>query len=322
MSAPNPQVSVFHFNARISTAKIRKYKLATERGMVQASNSNARVPTPSTNGAQRPTPSPSVEPATMEPLAKKPKLRLNVRAPTDSPDTIAVSRPRRESSLKIRYSENMVVDPEDQEPVSEQAKVRPSPAASSELSSLASIPPIEKEATPAQEPPSKSDKPRDYGRDFMSYYVTGGDEDEEDAAEDAPPPKPAPPTSQPRAQPQPQPQPPSIIEAPPLRPLQAPQPPQAVPAPKPRETKFRHHTIPSYPAPKIQPPKPPLLQPTVHLIDDTKKPRSSQEPENVATMVKKIEYLSDCLTTFGGVPSAPQSPQQKKGKRESSPIYG
>ncbi|RMY70023.1 hypothetical protein D0863_06072 [Hortaea werneckii] len=119
---PNPdyaeQVSVFHFTNRISSAKIRKYKMATERGMSNVPgggpSSNTPMPgavvtpapqvEPAGDGRQRmdqtgqmgPPIRPSAEragskrpstedpPGSEEPASKKPKLKLKVREPDAS----------------------------------------------------------------------------------------------------------------------------------------------------------------------------------------------------------------------------------------------
>ena len=308
MPAPNPQVQVFHFTSRISSAKIRKYKLATERGMAGGSTtSRAATPVSRTTKAS-PTPSlgpPSqdnfvTENPSMEPPSKKPRLKLSVRPPSQdqgqSPDNITVSRPRRDSSLRIRYSENMSVDEDDTDARSKQPSLRPSPAASSDLSSISSR--VLREPTPVKEPTPTSSKPRDYGRDFMSYYVSGGDEDEDEEVEveEAPPLKPAP------SKPEP------VKQAP------------AVQPPPARETKFKHHSgpPPNPPPPSKVPQTPRQLPPppVVQLIDSIKRVSGPREPDAVASMVKKLEALSTALTDFGGVPSVPSSPKQsgKEGK--------
>lgn len=231
----------------------------------------------------------------MEPPAKKAKLKLSVRPPSrestmrsQSPDTIAVARPRRDSSLKTRYSEDMVID--NASTNTQAARRKPSPAASSDLSSLSSVPLPEKHRVPVKEPEPGPSKSRDYSRDFMSYYVTGGDDDDHEEEAAPPPPKPVPPRRQ--------------------------EPPQTAPVPQPLpsiplETKFKHHTVPPpYPPAKSQPPPrlaPPPL-PQVNLIDTIKPASRPTEPDTVAVMIKKLEHLSKTLTEFGGVPPVPKSP--------------
>ncbi|KAK3715168.1 hypothetical protein LTR37_007378 [Vermiconidia calcicola] len=271
-----------------------------------------RTPTPTGHKLKsaKPTPSPSLGPATMEPPPKKPRLKLNVREPSQSsqsqsPDTIAVSRPKRESSLRIRYSEDMNINDDDADSVSSfQLQIpRPSPAATSDISSLSSLHPTEKEPTPANEDIEAPAKPprRDYGRDFMSYYVAGGDEDEGEEA-----PKPA--SSEQELPKKPA----------PAEPAKQPPAVQALPPQPPRDTQFKHHQVPpTYPIQKPPPsppppPRPPPPQPTVHLIDTIKKAPPSKEPDTVAAMVRKLEALSTALTNFGGVPGAPKSPIEVK----------
>ena len=314
MSASNapPHVQVFHFTNRISSAKIRKYKLATERGMGGGASGRASTPASAIAHAS---PSPALgrrsldSATTMEPPSKKPKLRLNVRPPSQgsnhqspnqrnsqSPDTIAVSRPRRDSSLKRRQSEDMVIDNTSTLPQPQ----KPSPAASSDLSSLSSLPSTEKQQVPAKQPALAPLKSRDYSRDFMSYYVTGGDEEENEVEEVPPPaPKPAPPRKQ---------------EPPRQGPVM--QPPQLPPAPQ--ETRFKHHNIPPPypPARPAPPPRAPPPLPHVNLIDTIKPAKGPREPDTVANMIKKLEVLSRTLTEFGGVPPVPKSPTMANSPSE------
>lgn len=71
-----------------------------------------------------------------EPPAKRPRLKLNLRKPSSTDgDTIAVSRPKRTSATRRRYSEDVVMlDDEAEEPA-----VKQSPATSSGLSSPVSV---------------------------------------------------------------------------------------------------------------------------------------------------------------------------------------
>ncbi|KAK5123415.1 hypothetical protein LTR85_002847 [Meristemomyces frigidus] len=305
------QVSVFHFTNRISSAKIRKYKMATERGMNngpgQRPSSNTPTPGPVI------TPAPQVEPAgtltTMgppppppatseEPPAKKPKLKLTVRNPDASPapaptptpapapelspapvgDTIAVSRP-----IRIRYSENMVLEDE--------TLRQHSPDDSSDLSSLASTPPPGNEPKRGKEPTPNSANP-DYG-DFMSYYILDGDEDKPKAGAVKAPQKqrprgPSQPKHQARAQQQMQAQ---------------------------RDAQLNNHMRQQQQYPPVQhrppPPPPPPPLPQVQLIDfdQFSRPDGPREPDTVLQMVKKLEALSTALTNFGGVPAVPKSPR-------------
>lgn len=193
MSNGNPQVSVFHFTSRISNAKIRKYKLATERGMASGTPSGAEKEV-SSNGrplsrvakpSPVPTPTPGAESPSMEPPpAKKPRLKLNVRAPNSPDDTITVSRPKRETNVRFRYSQDMVMidpdpvpEPVQAQPVKAQRVPKASPASSSEISSLSSATPSGREESPFKDPTPPPASRDDYG-DFMSYYVVGGDEPE------------------------------------------------------------------------------------------------------------------------------------------------
>ena len=294
MAASNPHVQVFHFTSRISSAKLAKYKLATERGM-DSGNASKRAPTPTSNNKQ-PTPPTSIEPSSMEPPAKKARLKLSVRPPSESPDTIAVSRPKRDSSLRIRYSENMVVDDGDRE-AAMKYRPRPSPSASSGMSSFSARPTVEKEPTPQKEVTGVPAQAKDYSRDFMSYYVMGGEDEVEEVPK--PPPKPEAPKQAP------------TVKVPRMN--------EAFP-----ETKFRHHRPhanppPTYPTPRLQPPRPPPPQPTVIVFDNTKKLTGPKEPDTVADMVKKLQALSTALTNFGGVPIVPKSPKQN-GKDSKSSI--
>ena len=311
MSASNapPHVQVFHFTNRISSAKIRKYKLATERGM---GGGSGRDSTPA-SGIAHASPSPALaKPSqdsahTMEPPSKKPKLKLNVRQPSrgssqsqrhsQSPDTIAVSRPRRDSSLRMRHVDDMVVDSDNANTLPQQQK--PSPAAPSNSSSLSSLPLPEKQPVPDKRPAPAPSKSRDYSRDFMSYYVTGGDDEENEVEEvPPPPPKPAPPSEQepPRQGP--------VIQQP----------------PPPQETRFKHHHVPPpYPPPRATPQSraPPPL-PQVNLIDTIKPAKGPKEPDTVANMIKKLEALSRTLTEFGGVPPVPKSPTMANNRSKLS----
>ncbi|SMY19580.1 unnamed protein product [Zymoseptoria tritici ST99CH_1A5] len=347
MSNPNNgQVSVFHFTSRISNAKIKKYKMATERGMGPKSNglraSHANKPsksaTPHGDDA-----SPAVEASTsMEPPAKKPRLKINPpRKPDDAGDTIAVSRPKRPNQpIRFRYSTDMDIadepQAEEQKPV-ESAPVAVSPAPSSGLSSLSSAPLSEKELSPFQDPKPAAGR-EGYG-DFMSYYVDGGDE-EPAAAEEVPAPKPAtkPAAKRPRKSstkvqketstniPVPSSQHPATNEPHPSPGARAPLPQQqAMPPPQhanlPQQYQspsMPHQGSPSHPQrpqqmhrPSIPPPHTqralPIPQPIIQFSDINHIPKPTQ-PDTIALMVKKLEELSAALTTFGGVPAIPRSP--------------
>ena len=267
----------------------------------------------SPTGGLKATPSPSLDPASMEPPAKRPKLKLNVRRPSDSPDTIAVSQPKRDNTLRIRYSADMVLDGTDLEEVEDgfrQIKSRASPAASSDLSSLTSIHSNEKEPTPVpplERPPAKQ---RDYSRDFMSYYVTGDDgEDEEDAppepVEVPVPRKPDPPKEMAITE--------SAVRA------------QATKRPRSKQQRpyqpRTNHQTPTYPTARLQPPQPPaqrqpIAQPTVVVLDPNTKTDESKGPDTVASMIAKLETLSNALTNFGGMQTTPQSPAEQNNDGE------
>lgn len=185
----NSSVSVFHFTSNISHAKIRKYKLATERGMAPQNTRKTRnqgATSTQSNGpsdlSERSADS-HASPTTEPPPVKRPRLKLNVRQPKpkqDDSDTIAVSRPRREA--RKRYS--ALVDDEDVQMTEDTPEVASekavSPAPSSGLSSLSSAPPTPpREESPFQDPtPHELTARDDYG-DFMSYYIAGGDEETE-----------------------------------------------------------------------------------------------------------------------------------------------
>ena len=238
-------------------------------------------------------------------------MRLNAGPPqSESLDTIAVSRPKRESSsLRIRYSANMNVADDEIDDLPRQMP-KPSPAASSELSSLSSLPPgMEKEPSPSRDARPTSVKTRDYSRDFMSYYVAGAD-DEEDQEDEAPPPQPV--ANRP-VMPQ---QAPAPIPAP------VPAPASAVQPPLQQQTRFKNHSgpQPTYPPPRVQqqqpPPQlpsqlPPQVQPSVQLVDSSRKPSGPRGPDTIADMITKLEALSVALTKFGGVPAVPMSPKSK-----------
>ncbi|CAK4032802.1 Hypothetical predicted protein [Lecanosticta acicola] len=147
---------------------------------------DGRSPSVQPNGNQ-PSPSPSAQstdsPSADQPPTKKPRLKLNVRQPKakgNVGETIAVSRPRRETNVRFRYSQDMVMR-ESPEPPKRKALPKPEPVeaaspASSGLSSLVSAPPSEREESPFQDPspPPEGDE---YGVNFLSYYVDGNDED-------------------------------------------------------------------------------------------------------------------------------------------------
>ncbi|KAK3113547.1 hypothetical protein LTR53_009067 [Teratosphaeriaceae sp. CCFEE 6253] len=199
-------VSVFHFTNKISSAKIRKYKIATERGMGDGDyvrDPSLGTPAPGSY-VTRSTPrepdsaSPGADGST-EPASKRPRLKLNVgpRANGEgSPSNFGVDDTGRVSKrdptrLRMRYDENMELEDE---------SLRIHSPTESELSSVDdSIPPPPPQpqyppASPA--PPGPKPHP-EYGM-LQSYYIEGGDEEDEQAK--APPVQPPP---QPATQPPP-----------------------------------------------------------------------------------------------------------------------
>ncbi|EME48713.1 hypothetical protein DOTSEDRAFT_84268 [Dothistroma septosporum NZE10] len=356
MSSRPPQVDVFHFTNRISTAKIRKYRLATERGMAPGNGSafappNGRLKNTSEqcNGMsedpmQTPTPAAESSPDDQPPPAKKPRLKLNVRAKNDSPsDTIAVSRPRRD--VKRRSYGKSVEQPEP-EPVIFR-KSQPSPAPSSGLSSLSSAPPS---APPSEraESPFMDPEPvegEEYG-DFLSYYVAGGPEPKSKSTKAAPTTK-----RKDKAE--------SAKKAPAAhvraeRPVEssrdhAPQPAQSQAPQFPVQQHTHQHSLPitsqsqvhpqpsqatqqggrpqmapSYPrAPPVNqrppPPRPiPIPQPVINFIDIVHDPGPMQ-PDTILVMIRKLENLSSALTNFGGVPAMPHTPPSEQPPQVMKP---
>lgn len=198
MSDFSRSVQVFHFTSRISNAKIRKYKEATERGMAPGTNleddtlPDGRSPSLQPNGSQA-SPSPSTpdteSQSADQPPAKKPRLKLNVRQPKakeDLGDTIAVTRPRRSPNVRFRYSQDMAVS-ETKNTRKRKASPKPEPEpepaevaspASSALSSLVSAPPSEREESPFKDP-SPAPEGDDYGLNFMNYYIEAKEDDDE-----------------------------------------------------------------------------------------------------------------------------------------------
>ncbi|KAK5130145.1 hypothetical protein LTR08_002444 [Meristemomyces frigidus] len=86
MMRGTPAMFVFHFTSRISSAKMRKYKMATERGM-----NNGPGQRPSSN---TPMPEPVV---TLTPQVKpqvKPAGRLNWSAPPPTPEEAPAKKPK------------------------------------------------------------------------------------------------------------------------------------------------------------------------------------------------------------------------------------
>ncbi|KAK4574338.1 hypothetical protein LTR86_002100 [Recurvomyces mirabilis] len=318
MSDYKDGVSVFHFTSRISSAKIRKYTIATQRGMTAAGgkkgNHSQPLPTPAPQVAPAGTlhlaaPSNSASPApspSMEPPAKKPKLKLTVRDPSQIPagtpgstpsvpmildgpnESITVSRPQREPRpLRFRYDENMVLDDESLRIHSD----------SSDLSEPDSPPPPPRSMYQQKQVKQPTPANPEYG-DFMSYYVTGDDGDDKSKA-DAGPSSKAPTMSQqhPHAFYQNQPQ------------HGAHHPQQHAPQQRrnPSQQSRRNNSA------RMQQPPPPPPVPTVLLVgfDIVNTPCDPNNPKTVAEMITKLEALSASLAAFAGIPP-PQSPLQSQ----------
>jgi hypothetical protein len=325
-------VSVFHFTSKVSTAKIRKYKLATAKGM-GPTRSGAKAPTPALPSA-RTTRSNST--ASQEPPAKKPRLKLNLRKPSSNDgDTIAVSRPKRTSAGKSRYSEEAVLSDDDAEEIT----VKQSPAASSGLSSPLSAPASVKDEVVATDARVGG---RDSYGDFMSYYIADGDD-----AEEEPVPKPKreykkrkqavqeKQQRKPRAKKIP---PPPVFEAVDDRPPAVSQPSQLPPS----QPTSRQSTAPRIMAaprqvainPQAHPNARPIPMPRPpHIRTPMPPPRPMAEPPvleeitvkyhaSVPDKVKKLQTLSAALTNFGGVPTSGKTPipPQENKKKEAKKV--
>lgn len=326
----NQAASVFHFTSNVSTAKIRKYKLATAKGM-RSSRSVAKGPTPVLTSAKT---TRSNSSTSQEPPAKKPRLKLNLRKPSSNDgDTIAVSRPKRASAGRSRYSEDVVVSDDEVEEVNE---FKQSPAASSGLSSPISAPASVKEEAVATD--AKIGGRDSYG-DFLSYYVADGDDGEEEAAPKSKRQKKEKPEKQPRKpRAKKVPTPPLFqpLEDRPQKSSQSPQSPQSrpssrhnhlpnnVPAPRPVPIQPQAHPTArpppvSRPLP-VQPPMPPprpisMIEPPV--IEEITVKYHASVPEKV----KKLQALSTALTNFGGVPGTakPAAPEESKKAETKKP---
>ena len=314
-------VPVFHFTSEVSTAKTRKYKLAIAKGM-RSSRSGSKAPTPVLPSAKT---TRSNSNASQEPPTKKPRLKLNLRKPSSNDgDTIAVSRPKRASAGRSRYSEEAVLSDDEIEEV----KVKQSPAASSGLSSPLSEPSSVKEETVATDVKVGG---RDSYGDFMSYYIADGDEDEEQPA-----PKPKRESKKEKSEKQQRKPRAKKVPTPPLfkpvddRPQVASQPPQ----PPPTRPSSRHQHLPN----NVPAPKPVAIQPQAHPTarplpvsrplpaqPPMPPPRPIAEPPaleeitvkyhaSVPEKVKKLQALSTALINFGGVPGTakPSLPAEKK----------
>ena len=264
--------------------------------------------------------------ASQEPPAKKPRLKLNLRKPSSNDgDTIAVSRPKRASAGRSRYSEEAIVSDDEVEEV----EVKQSPAASSGLSSPVSPPTSVKEEVVATD--AKTGGRDSYGADFFSFYVADGDSGEEEPA-------PKPKRDAKKEKPEKQQRKPRVkkVPTPPLfkpvddRPQVASQPPRAsssrpssshnnlpnnAPAPRPIAIQPQTHPT-ARPLPMarplpVQPPMPPprpMAEPPA-LEEITVKYHAS-----VLEKVKKLQALSTALTNFGGVPGTakPSLPEESK----------
>ncbi|TKA75733.1 hypothetical protein B0A55_05925 [Friedmanniomyces simplex] len=323
------QVSVFHFTNRISSAKIRKYKIATERGMgpggeSQRASSSGPLPTPApqvlpagTVHAGTPAPTESVPPGSaspspatggspsMEPPAKKPKLKLTVKpqepsraSAAQSIEPAAVTRPKREIRYRMRYDENMVLDDE---------SLRIHSPTSSELSSIESTPPPKR-----QRQKQKQANPinRDYG-EMANYYIAADDDDPKETPANPPPKATAKPRKRAPAQPR----------HPPQMPPQSQMPPTAhgqYPPQDPRYMPMQQQHRPAQP-PANYPPPPSIPPPKVELtgFEYVGQIRPLKRALTVQEMVDRLSGLSAALTNFGGVPATPSSPLGSKNRAES-----
>ena len=255
------------------------------------------------------------------PQAKRPRLKLNFKPPepNDSPgDTITVSRPKRQSVQKARYSEDADVSDGGASDDAVKSKPERSSTLSSRVSLPLSKPTAARQAESREEPRSKSAR-QDYG-DLMSYYIAdGNDEDEQiDKPEKMLPP-------QLSLQPQRR-KPPSIKITIPRRSYS---PSQSVGKDNrsvPRVVEPRNG-IPQHPAPQQvvhrpppPPPPPAIPQPILHFVEIAHPPKPTQ-PDTVASMIEKLEKLSAALTSFGGVPAEPITPHmEKKHSKPKAPI--
>lgn len=328
----NQTVPVFHFTSQVSTTKIRKYKLATAKGMGPP-QSVSKAHTPGLPSART---TRSNSNASQEPPAKKPRLKLNLRKPSSNDgDTIAVSRPKRASAGRSRYSEEAILSDDEVEDVT----VKQSPAASSGLSSPVSAPTSVKEEVVATD--TKVGGRDSYG-DFMSYYIADGDDGEE-----APAPKPKrglkkeKPLAQEKQQRKPR---AKKVPTPPLftpmddRP-RAPVEPSQLPPSRPSS---RHNPVPN----NIAAPRPVTIHPQAHPIarplpvsrpppvqQPIPPPRPIAEPPileeitvkyhaSVPEKVKKLQALSTALFNFGGMPGTAKTvapPEEKKKVETKKP---
>lgn len=149
---------------------MRKARQVTERGIRKGSTPQPPTPVAKIQAPDSATKSDST-PSQEAPARKK--LKLSVRKPSSNDgDTIAVSRPKRASTIPRRYSEDVFVSDNDKE-----VNVAPSPTDSSELSSM-DTPPKPENDDPAER--KRNSKMAEYGS-FMDYYVLDdGKADEEE----------------------------------------------------------------------------------------------------------------------------------------------
>ncbi|KAK1066482.1 hypothetical protein LTR74_007204 [Friedmanniomyces endolithicus] len=315
------RVSVFHFTNRISSAKIRKYTIATERGMQDAGRASQ---SPSNSGAL-PIPAPQVLPASAvqagtpalthaappgsasppratgdsqaaEAPVKKVKLKLTVKPQEPSPaiatqsiEPVAPTRPKREIRYRMRYDDNMVLDDE---------SLRIHSPTSSDLSSPEPTPPPKKRK-------QTNSISKDYG-DMANWYIAA-DEDDPNLTRANPPSKAA---AKPRKRAPPRPRQPR--QMPPQSHMQPayqgpyhPQDPRMMPMQQQQQQQQRLAQAPVdyHPPPTVPPPKVELTGfEYVGVI------RSLRKPLTVREMVEILSTLSQALANFGGVPARPSSP--------------
>lgn len=299
----NPQVSVFHFTSRISSAKIRKYKLATERGMSAANRGSAN-----SRDAAMPVRDRDHSPTPKRQKRKSRAYPPKTTAPAGLGEPWVATRPKRDSTLRIRYSDNMVLTPED--------RANAARGDSSELSSPEATPQVipgpvaDREPTPIDE---------DYGM-LSTYYIMD---------DEVPPPPVAPklPASITTQAPQAQfksklkihpPKKPELqhpasgktttrLHKQPLRQSQVKLPKSQQHLPPPR-------AVLQHPPP---PPTAPPLVPRVLIIDGDEEfdHTELQAPLPMDEMVQKIDRLSHALAEFTGVHPRPTSPKPPPDRR-------
>ncbi|WPH02091.1 Hypothetical protein R9X50_00494600 [Acrodontium crateriforme] len=335
-----PNVQVFHFDQKISKAKLKKYQEATERGMSCQQNGapaastvlpkKRSAPVDSSPPTRYPT-NKVAETSNLPPRLKKARVKLNVGPPPPTADdTIAVSRPKRESSARTNYSANQ-----------NESKQKTALVSSSGLSSLPSTPLQTSTSKPKPTPPRATtgsdpsfaarfaaathDSPGnrakyDYG-DFSSYYIMDEDDDAHKPKEQDPVPRAKQPQAIPsqvsataagakaptqpivlptnHTPPQAQPRPQSI---PPLHTQQAQQvqqtsAPRRMSRSKPPQIPYQSHNLPPSTA-RLQQPDVPLVE-----IIDFERPRKegiTGAEESVKSMIIKLEHLSTSLLPLLG----------------------